>query len=1080
MVTCASCGRENPPDSRFCNSCGAPLAAEPARREERKVVTVLFADLVGFTSRAEQLDPEDVRTMLASYWQHLRDELEHYGGTVEKFIGDAVMALFGAPVAHEDDPERAVRAALAIRDWAREQPDVQVRIAVNTGEALVLLGAKPSEGEGMATGDVVNTAARLQSAAPVNGVLVGELTYRATRGVIDYVEREPVVAKGKSEPLRVWEPSEARSRFTIETMSAAPLAGREDEVELLVSTLQRVRRDREPQLVTVAGVPGIGKSRLVSELFAFVEADADFITWRRGRSLSYGHGVSLWALGEIAKAELGVLESDTRAETATKLEHALTELAEDEREQAWLARHLAPLLGLPSEQEDRAERFGAWRRWIELLADRRPTVLVFEDIQWADDELLDFIDELADWASDLPLLVVCTARPELFERRPGWGGGKRNVLTVSLGPLSDDDTARVVAATLDRAVLPAATQTALLERAAGNPLYAEQYARMVAEGGVPDALPETVQGIVAARLDLLAPEEKALLQDAAVVGRVFWPGALGAADELLRSLVRTEFIRRERRSSVAGEQEYSFAHALVRDVAYAQIPRGERAARHRAAAAWIESLPPDRAVDRAEMLAHHYGAALELALAAGSVDDELRARARDAFHNAGDRALALGAFAAARRHFAAALELTAEGTPEWARLRGALGSVLSSDDPQAALDHLEHAAAAFMELGELEGAAQAELDAANAWWYLGNRDEADVHSERAVSLLADAAPSEAKAAALAQRARLLMLAAKMSASAELATAAIEIAEQIGSERILASAVITRATALQDEAGIRRGVELAEQAHDAHQLFRGLNNICEHLIRNGELDATRPIYERFRREAEQAGWAGQIAWVRVQEAGLCLVTGDWDEALATVEAVIAEIESGKPHYLEADVRATRSSIRQARGDAAGAIADAEQAVAAARTSKDPQTIVPALANLADVYVREGRVDAARATIDETVVILRPLERHYYTEALTLLWPTLDLGFSTELIEIFDRGEETDLWTNAAIAAWRGDLAAAAAVLERCGARWFEAELRIRIAERERDQGELRRALAFFRGVGATRRVRDGEALLAATA
>jgi class 3 adenylate cyclase/tetratricopeptide (TPR) repeat protein len=1080
MVTCGTCGRENPPDSRFCNSCGAPLDAPARRREERKVVTVLFADLVGFTSRAERMDPEDVRALLAPYWQHLREELEHYGGTVEKFIGDAVMALFGAPVAHEDDPERAVRAALAIRDWAREESDVQVRIAVNTGEALILLGASTAEGEGMAAGDVVNTAARLQTAAPVNGVLVGELTYRATRDVIDYEEREPVVAKGKSEPLSVWEAVAARSRFTVETMSAAPLAGREDEVELLVNTFQRVRRDREPQLVTVAGVPGIGKSRLVAELFAFVEADPDFITWRRGRSLSYGEGVSLWALGEIVKAELGVLESDTRDETAAKLEQALAELSEDEGERAWLARHLAPLLGLPAEQDDRTARFGAWRRWIELLADRRPLVLVFEDIQWADDELLDFVDELADWASDLPLLVVCTARPELFERRPGWGGGKRNVLTVSLGPLSDADTARIVAATLDRALLPVDTQATLLERAAGNPLYAEQYARMVAEGGLRDELPETVQGIVAARLDLLATSEKALLQDAAVVGRVFWPGALGAADELLRSLVRKEFVRRERRSAVSGEQEYSFAHALVRDVAYAQIPRGERAAKHRAAASWIESLPPDRAADRAEMLAHHYGAALELAAAAGTVDDELRARARDAFHDAGDRALALGAYPAAKRHFAAALDLTADGTPEWARLSRDLGSVLASDDAPAALRHLEAATAAFMKLGDSEGAAVAELNAANASWYVGNRDAADAHSERAVALLAAAPPSEAKAAALAERARMLMLAAQMTPSAELATAAIEIAEQTNSDRILASALVTRGTAREDVHDIERGIELAEQTRDLLQLFRGLNNMAEHLIRIGDLEGTRPIYERFLRETEQVGWAGQILWVRSQEASLHFIVGDWDTALATIDDLIAEIESGNPHYLESSLRGTRSLIRDARGDTVGAIADAERAVDAARESKDPQAVVPALGNLAQVYAHEGRVDVARAAIEEALAITRPLERHYYSGAISLLWATLDLGLSAELIEIFDRGEGTDLWTKAVIAAWRGELATTAAVFGRFGARWPEAEIRVRIAQRDGDQAELQRALAFFREVGATRRIRDAEALLAATA
>src|SRR4029079_15875823 len=249
MVTCPACGRENPPDARFCNSCASPLQAAPEpRREERKIVTVLFADLVGFTSRAERLDPEDVRALLDPYWQHLRAELERFGGTVEKFIGDAVMPLFGAPVAHEDDPERAVRAALAIRDWVRETgEDLQVRIAVNTGEALVLLGARPSEGEGMAAGDVVNTAARLQSAAPVNGVLVGESTYRATRHAIDYHTAEAVVAKGKSEPLAVWEAVSARSLATIEAISAGPLVGRADELELLSGALHRARRDRSAQ-----------------------------------------------------------------------------------------------------------------------------------------------------------------------------------------------------------------------------------------------------------------------------------------------------------------------------------------------------------------------------------------------------------------------------------------------------------------------------------------------------------------------------------------------------------------------------------------------------------------------------------------------------------------------------------------------------------------------------------------------------------------------------------------------------------------------------------------------------------------
>ena len=313
MFVCPQCGRENADDSRFCSGCGASLAA-PARaqREERKVVTILFADLVGFTSQAEQLDPEDVRATLSPYYAQLRDELERHGGTVEKFIGDAVMAVFGAPVAHEDDPERAVRAAFAIREAIIEDGRLQVRIAVTTGEALVTLDARTSEGEGMVAGDVVNTAARLQSAAPVNGILVDESTQRATRQAIDYGELEPVTAKGKTEPVRVWEAREARSRFGVDvTQEGAPLVGRQRELDFLTDALTRAREERAPQLVTVVGVPGIGKSRLVYELSRAVDADPEIIYWRQGRSLPYGDGVTYWALAEMAKAQAGIFETDT-------------------------------------------------------------------------------------------------------------------------------------------------------------------------------------------------------------------------------------------------------------------------------------------------------------------------------------------------------------------------------------------------------------------------------------------------------------------------------------------------------------------------------------------------------------------------------------------------------------------------------------------------------------------------------------------------------------------------------------------------------------------------------------------------
>ena len=484
MSICAACGHENEPGARFCSQCATPLAATlPQLEHERKVVTVLFADLVGFTSQAERMDPEDVRELLSPYYLRLRGELEHFGGTVEKFIGDAVMALFGAPRAHEDDPERAVRAALAIRDWVREEERLQVRIAVNTGEALVTLEARAAEG--MAAGDVVNTTARLQTAAPVNGILVGETTYRATRHVVEYAEAPPVEAKGKDEPIAVWEAQHARASFGVDVPLEVRTAlfGRERELDVVRSALQRVREERSPQLVTLVGVPGIGKSRLIYELSQIVDADTELISWRQGRSLPYGEGVSFWALVEMVKAQAGILETDDVGETEAKLARMVADVLPSAADADWVRRHLGTLLGLAEAAGDQSETFSAWRGFFEALAEQRPLVLVFEDLHWADDGLLDFVDHLVDWAAEVPILVVGTARPELLERRPGWGGGKANAITLSLSPLSNDDTARLIGSLLGSPIVEAGLQADLLARAGGNPLYAEQYAQHAGRAG---------------------------------------------------------------------------------------------------------------------------------------------------------------------------------------------------------------------------------------------------------------------------------------------------------------------------------------------------------------------------------------------------------------------------------------------------------------------------------------------------------------------------------------------------------------------------------------------------------------------
>jgi class 3 adenylate cyclase len=627
-----------------------------ASRRERKVVSVLFCDLVGFTARAESLDPEDVEALLRPYHERVRAELERHGGTVEKFIGDAVMALFGAPVAHEDDPERAVRAALAIRDFAYEA-GLELRIGVSSGEALVRLDAQPDSGEGMASGDVVNAAARLQTAAPVNGILVNEATHRATRDVVDYEEAPAVEAKGKSEPIAVWLATAARSRFGVDVThhAGAELVGRERELAILHDAFDRARQERVPQLVTLVGVPGIGKSRLVYELSRLAEADPDLITWRQGRCLAYGDGVAFWALAEMVKAQAGIDERDTEDAAVTKLHAAIERAIAEEGDARWVESHLRPLIGVETESglggDRRGEAFAAWRRFLEALADQRTLVLVFEDLHWADDGLLDFVDELVDWLRDVPLLVVASARPELLERRPGWGGGKLNASTIGLAALSSDQTSLLIARVLERAVLPAATQVALLERAEGNPLYAEQFAQLYLERGSASELPlpETLQGIVAARLDGLAADEKAALQDAAVIGKVFWAGGLRLdADQsspLLHSLERRGFLTRQRRSSLEGESEWSFSHMLLRDVAYSQIPRAERGAKHRAAAEWIESL--GRPEDYAELLAYHWRSALELAQASGNDTAEFVDPARRALRDGGARAFSVNAYPSA-------------------------------------------------------------------------------------------------------------------------------------------------------------------------------------------------------------------------------------------------------------------------------------------------------------------------------------------------------------------------------------------------------------------------------------------------
>jgi class 3 adenylate cyclase/tetratricopeptide (TPR) repeat protein len=1056
-------------------------------RKERKVVTVLFADLVGFTARAEELDPEDVEAILRPYHERLRGELQRFGGTVEKFIGDAVMAVFGAPVAHEDDPERAVRAALAIRDQIVEDGTLAVRIAVTTGEALVGVDARPEAGEGMVAGDVVNTAARLQSAAPTNSILVGETTYRATQDTIEYREHEAVEAKGKAEPIPVWEVVNPRARVAVELRApATPLVGRGRERELLLGTFERVRADRSTQLFTIVGVPGIGKSRLVAELYGEIERDPELTHWRQGRSLPYGEGGAFWAFAEMAKAEAGILDGDSAADAERKLHEALAALVPPE-DADWLESRLRPLVGLEAPPGTRDESFAAWRRFAEALAERHPTVLVFEDLHWADDDLLDFVDELVDWVEDVPMLVLGTARPELLDRRPNWGGGKRNAQTLSLPPLGDDETARLLGSLLNRSVLPAETQQALLARAGGNPFYAEQFARMFAERGeAAGELPETVQGIIAARLDSLPGEEKRVLLDAAVLGKTFWVGALGTddAEGLLHALQRKEFVRRERRSSVVGEQEFTFTHLLVRDVAYGQLPRAERAERHVRAARWIESVSAERSEDRAELLAHHYGAALELARAAGGPLDELAERALDALLEAAEHAQKLAAFSRTEQYARAALELTLPDDPRRARALLARAAAEGELGKPECVQHALEAATLFAALGDLELAARAETDAANWLWNYGRPSEAHSAVERALARVRDEPSSEAKAAALVTHARLLMLAGRQHEAVEVGRAGLEIAERLGSEERQAGVLITIGTARNSlgEDGtleLERGIDIAGRLHGEREFTRGYNNLAEHKFALGELDEAGRLYEIVRERVERLGMIQGNAWITAQASTLAYVAGDWERAgsLAQRFHELAGPMSG--HYLDHQVHETQAQMAMARADPA-----AEElwrlAVEEARGLKDPQALGPVLASRARVLLAKGTPEEATALVDE-VLALRDDEGNaiYFTWLIDLGWLLHDLGRPGELPS--DRSGS--VWHQAGRLIASGSFLEAAELLGSKGLRTEEAHARLRAAAQQTGTdraAQLAQALAFYRSVGATRFIREAENLLAATA
>jgi class 3 adenylate cyclase len=985
---CPSCGKELPGEFPFCPFCAAPLSAEPAPsvQEERKIVTVLFCDLVGFTAASEAADPEDVRSRIRPYHARLRQEIERYSGTVEKFIGDAVMAVFGAPVAHEDDAERAVRAGLrileAIEELNEQDPalSLQVRIGISTGEAVVALGARPEQGEGIVTGDVVNTASRLQGAAAVNGIAVSEQTYRQTERVFEYEELEPVQVKGKAEQLALFRPLEPRAHFgtDVTRTHATPFVGRELEKALLIAAFERSAQQRSCQLVTIVGEPGVGKSRLCAELFGYIEDRSGLVRWRQGRCLPYGEGIAFWALGEILKAECGILESDSPEEAEAKLERALPP---EDPDRLWLKSRLQPLVGAGGDPASQEESFMAWRRCLESWADKRETVLVLEDLHWADQALLSFLEHLADWSEHVPLLLLCTTRPELYERHPTFGANARNAQRINLAPLTEEETARLIASLLERTVLPAETQRALLERAGGNPLYAEEFVRLHADlGRLREAVgevPDSVQALIAARLDTLSQERKSLLQDAAVLGKVFWAGAVAAmgsrelreVEHALHELSRKELVRSARTSSMDGEAEYAFWHVLVRDVCYSQIPRANRATRHRAAAAWIERKAGERAEDLAEVLAHHYLTALELARAAAQTEEseELEAAAVRSLSLAAERALALDV-QSAEASLAKALELAPTGHPERASLLERWAYAAQQQDRlREARAAFEEAIVLYRERGDSIAAGRTLAALSTVLSNLGDAHRGKPLAE-AIALLEAQPPGPELVAAYGELAgRHVVFLSDYPGAIVAAERALALATELRlpePARALGFRGTARAS-LGDRQGLddlRRALAVSVERGRSRDAGIFHTHLPEVLSYYDGPEAAIAVAREGVEFSGRRGIAGVKLWIGAQLLSYLAAAGRPTEALAESGPLAAQLEaSGSIAWI--NVLSAQLRLLAERGEPERGAGDAERLAAAAHDTAEAQQISTGLAAAARMLLARGRHDEAHALLVE---------------------------------------------------------------------------------------------------------------------
>jgi class 3 adenylate cyclase/tetratricopeptide (TPR) repeat protein len=972
VATCGHCGEENPEHARFCLACGSPLAQAEARRE-RKFATALFADLVGSTALGESEDPEVVQSVVGRAFDRLAEEVDRYGGLLEKFMGDAVLAVFGVPRAHEDDPERAVRAAIEMqaviselnRGFAAEgKPELAMRIGVEAGDVLVDLERASGPRDRMLTGDAVNTAARLQTAAEPGHVVVGPAVYAATKEIVDYRDLPPLELKGKLEPVPAWDALRIKAKRRGERPSLglqARLVGRDEELAVLKQTLHRVESEGRPALVTIVGPAGVGKSRLVSELLKHVEGLPQFVYWRNGRCLAYGN-TSYSALADAIKAQCEILDDDDAGTAAKKADAAVLELFGDDA----VAPHVRALVVGGAERSfTREDLFDAWRRFLERMAARYPLVLVLEDIHWADAGLLDFIEHAADWAQG-PILLLTLARPELFETRPTWGGGKRNAASIYLDPLSPDEAGVMVDDLLGG--VPPDLGALIVERSEGNPLFAEEIVRALIDDGVLRAieaarwevakpvdaveLPRSIHGLIAARLDGLPEDEKALLQDAAVIGRVFWSGAVarlsGRGDREVRDALGRlrvkEIVLPHEPSSFSDELEFSFRHLLIRDGAYDSLPKALRAEKHTGVARWAEERAGDRADEIAELIATHHLEGLryldELAESTDARDLALRDACRWA-RTAGDRAGALWQLAEASRWYREALRLAEPAgvaVADRAALARSYAQVAWGPEPN---EEVERACRAALRLSEEAG------DQAGAGWAL---------ARMALALFQMGRDEETEAAAREAVARLEPL----GESADLSEAL----------HVLGWYCWRRGRLDEAEPLLRRSMAVADRVVAPVAYAQAMQSLALTLVHAGRMDEGVPLIEESFERTKEAGDAALLGRIYNNLPSILAdVVSDYPRA----EAVLRE---GLEVMGRTGSRGNLAWLTGSLGDVLtdlGRLAEAEacqrEALELARAVSDVPLQGMRLGALAWILMLRGNVDEAERTHRESVAILR---------------------------------------------------------------------------------------------------------------